>query len=597
MDRARSRVTKKTAASSDRSSMDRSSGATAQRAAAMEQMLDDLGNNVFANTELDFSSLEFPDFQSSLNADFGFLPPFGNSALLAGAGSDASPTDWAMTGSAPTPQSGVASGHGSASFNTYQSSPQSATSPGTQSLDAEALRFFTSNYVIRQSGPSSGFLDYASTILSKHDTNKLLETAALALGYRGLAHTTQQPDLMERSTTQYETAKEKVKNAVADPQTSREDNTITALLVLSMYEFHKEASFDKWMRHIDRAASLLALRGKAQFSTPLGIQIFKDVFSQVLRICTTRGCALPSNLRMLRIEATKAIGVSNPYWAASSGLVELLDLYQHISPGRYSIVSKDSQPGSEPTESDSGKPSVAQKMPMEDLERYLSQIIEIDYRLESSFSECPPGWGFTIAQSSGEIEVDSPRELDGCHHVYHDAWIASVWSQMRSARVLANHAMSHLLLQGASTDSKWFFTNGHVDRLQQISKTIASIRDDLLASLPQLTGEVTSDAQRHISDLVSSSSSPEWAFGSASNATKSPEAQYGNRTRKHTGYMMGRFYATWSLTTVGCMHNLEDGMRAWIVKKLGQIGSDTGLGTANDFAKMVQSKSLHPPLD
>ncbi len=600
IDRARSRVTKRTATGSgDRSSVDRNAF-PAQAAAAVEHMLGDLGTNVFADSSMDFGSMGYQDFQGSLNQDFGFFSPFGNSSLPPATGSDASPTDWPMTGPASTPQSAVDYNQaGAGFFSTNQTSPQSIASPATQSLDTTALHFFTSNYVVRQSGPSSGFLDYASTILSRDDSNKILEGAALALGYRGLAHSTHQPDLMEHSTELYESSKEKVKKAVADPQTSRQDNTITALLVLSMYEFHKESSFDKWMRHVDRAASLLALRGKAQFSTAVGVGIFKDVFSQVLRKCLTRGVALPSNLRMLRIEATKAIGVSNPYWTASSALVELLDVYQHISPGGYSIVKEGSSGESEATKSEPEKPAEPpQKMAMEDLERYLSQIIEIDYRLESGFSECPPGWDFSNAPNSPSLEAESPRELDGSHHLYHDVWIASVWCQMRSARVLANHAMGHLLLQGANTDSKWFFSNGHVDRLQQISKTVVGIRDDLLASLPQLMGDVISDTQQQVSDMALKSTDQGVGMpGSSyqSPGVSTPQSIYGNIG--YTGYMTGRYYAIWLLTTVGCMHNLEDGMRAWVVKKLKHIGSDTGISTATDFAKKVESKSLRPPLN
>ncbi|KAK3196445.1 hypothetical protein K4F52_000327 [Lecanicillium sp. MT-2017a] len=597
IDRAKSRVTKRTAPSSgDRSSVDRNAF-PAQAAAAVEQMLGDLGTNVFADSSMDFSSMGYQDFQSSLNQDFGFFSPFGNNSLTTGTGSDASPTDWLMAGPAQTPQSAIDFNQGF--FTTDQTSPQSIASPATQSLDTTSLNFFSSHYVVRQSGPSSGFMDYAPTILSKDDSNRLLEGAALALGYRGLAHSTNQPDLMEHSAQLYESSKEKVKKAVADPQTSHQDNTITALLVLSMYEFHKESSFDKWMRHIDNAASLLALRGKAQFSTATGVAIFKDVFSQVLRKCLTRGVALPSNLRMLRIEATKAIGVSNPYWTASSALVELLDVYQHISPGGYSIVKDGTGEDSGASKSETEKPTEpSPKMHMEDLERYLSQIIEIDYRLESSFSECPPGWDYSNAPNSPSVEAESPRELDGNHHLYHDVWIASVWSQMRSARVLANHAMGHLLLQGANIDSKWFFSNGHVDRLQQISKTVVSIRDDLLASLPQLMGDVISDAQQHVSEMALKSAGQGTGLSGSSYQSpdiSTPQSISGNIG--YTGYMTGRYYASWLLTTVGCMHNLEDGMRAWVVKKLKHIGSNTGISTATDFAKKVESKSLRPPLN
>ncbi|TPR05758.1 Sugar (and other) transporter family protein [Aspergillus niger] len=387
------------------------------------------------------------------------------------------------------------------------------------------LDFFFSHYVVPQSGPSSGFLDYAPAMLAQDDGgNDMLEGAILALGFSGLARTTNQSDLLTRSMMMYTRTMERVNLALADPQAARRDSTIVSVLVLALYEFSR-ASLDGWKHHIEGATSLLNLRGRSQFSTPTGLQIFKDVFSQLLTNCMRSGSPMPSSLRMLRIEATNALSISDPYWVACSGMVELLDLYQHISPGGYS-------------------------MSIEYLERYLSQALEIDYRLESTFSNCPTEWQFTTQSNSSSNTYDPTRIQRDVHHIYHDVWIADVWNSMRTCRILANHAISHLLLRGANTDSNWFFANNYAERLHQATQTIVRMRDEMLAS----------------------------------------------RAKNIAGSAVGGYFACWVLLTVGCMHNLGHETRAYTAAQLRRISCEAGLAQAEDFANFVQSSNLRPPL-
>ncbi|KAJ5918223.1 hypothetical protein N7454_010598 [Penicillium verhagenii] len=456
---------------------------------------------------------------------------------------------------------------------------------------ARGLEFFLSRYVVRQSGPSSGFFDYVPAMLAQDDGgNDMLECAILALGFSGLARTTSQTDLLTRSMMMYTRTMEHVNLALADPQAARRDTTIVSVLILAFYEFSK-ASIDGWKHHVEGATSLLNLRGRSQFSTPTGLLIFKDVFSQLLTNCLRSGSPMPSSLRMLRIEAANTISVSDPYWVACSGMVELLDLYQHISPGGYSFFpnsSGDSSSLAAPSDS-SNPPSAASgsspastssmlsgsfksaNISIERLERYLSQALEIDYRLESTFSKCPPEWEFTAKSSSSSNSYDPTGIQRDANHIYHDVWIASTWNSMRVCRILANHAISHLLLRGANTDSNWFFDNNYTERLHQATQNIIRLRDEMLASVPQLMGDITSPAQEL-------------------------QKQQSERSKNNAGAAAAGYFACWVLLTVGCMHNLTHEIRAWTVAQLRRISCQTGIAQADDFANFVQSSNLRPPL-
>lgn len=482
--------------------------------------------------------------------------------------------------------------------NFTSSQPEVIARPFSLPLVIIGLDFFLSHYVIRQSGPSSGFFDYVPAMLAQDDGgNDMLEGAILAVGFSGLARTTSQADLLTRSMMMYTRTMERVNLALADPQAARRDSTIVSVLVLALYEFSK-ASIDGWKHHIEGATSLLNLRGRSQFSTSTGLQIFKDVFSQLLTNCLRSGCPMPSSLRMLRIEAANAISVSDPYWVACSGMVELLDLYQQISPGGYSFfpncsgasssgLAAPSDPSNSPSTASGSSPASTSMLSgplkganisIEHLERYLSQAFEIDYRLESTFSKCPSEWQFTAKPNSSSNSYDPTRSRHDVNHIYHDVWIASVWNSMRVCRILANHAISHLLLRGANTDSNWFFANNYADRLHQATQTIVRLRDEILASMPQLMGYATSPAQE------------------LQQQQQQKQARPHERSKNNGGSAVGGYFACWVLLTVGCMHNLSHETRAWTAAQLRRISCQAGLAQADDFANFVESSNLRPPL-
>ncbi|ATY64652.1 hypothetical protein A9K55_004086 [Cordyceps militaris] len=583
-----------------------------QKMSTVEDMLSDMGDSMFANNSFNFDLL-------------GFNTPFNTDGGLFSLSTDSS--DAMMTGSHSTTASAINSGAASA-VDVPRDAPgcgmelgPTTNSPGGSShegsiqpplslpLDMIGLDFFLTHYVVHQSGPSSGFLDYVVTILAREEGHELLEGAVLAVGFAGLARTTKQTDLMCRSILMYTRTMERVNRALADPVAARRDSTIVTVLVLALYEFSK-ASLEGWKQHIDGAVSLLNVRGKAQFTTSTGLQIFKDVFTQLLTNCLRVGIPMPSSLRMLRTEASKAFSVSDPYWVATSAMVELLDLYHQISPGGYSYINHNPN-GSAPnssTSSTSSNQKPALNLSIEDLERHLSHALDIDYRLESSFAECPPEWCYAIMANPLPTTLDTTRFHGEVHHLYHDVYIANVWNRMRTCRILANHAIGYLLLRGANIDPNWFFSNNYVDRLQGVSKTMAHLRTDLIAAVPQLMGYVTSPAQQQVqheqqmyrpkgmTPVATSDSGVD--VGDAISPPYSPTSIFGSSepVSGYTGSAAGAYFATWVLLTVGCMHSLTEETRAWTVNQLKRISTQAGFTQADDFAKFIEHHNLRPPL-
>lgn len=593
----------------------------AQKMSSVEEMLGDMGDGMFANSTFNFDLL---GFNTPFNTDGGLFTMSGESSDAMMTGTESGATSALTSGAASAvdvPRDGGRSSSGgmdlAAAASPSSSYDGSVHRPLSLPLDMIGLDFFLTHYVVHQSGPSSGFLDYVVTILAREEGHELLEGAVLAVGFAGLARTTKQTDLMCRSIMMYTRTMERVNRALADPVAARRDSTIVTVLVLALYEFSK-ASLDGWKQHIDGAVSLLNVRGKAQFNSPTGLQIFKDVFTQLLTNCLRIGIPMPSSLRMLRTEASKAFSVSDPYWIASSAMVELLDLYHQISPGGYTFINHDpnvsvpnsssSAAATSSSASANNSKKAAPNMSIEDLECYLSQALDIDYRLESRFAECAPEWCYAVMPNPLPGTADPTRFHGDVHHIYHDVYVANVWNRMRTCRILANHAIGYLLLRGANIDPNWFFSNNYVDRLQGVSKTMALIRADLLSTVPQLMGYVTSPAQQQVQQeqqmyrpkgmtpVATSDSGID--VGDGTSPPYSPTSLFGSSepVSGYTGSAAGAYFATWVLLTVGCMHSLTDETRAWTVTQLKRISSQAGFTQADDFAKFIEHHNLRPPL-
>lgn len=313
---------------------------------------------------------------------------------------------------------------------------------------------------------------------------------------------------------------------------------------------------------------------------------------------------------MLRIEAAEAVGASDPYWVATGAAVEILDLYQHIRPAGYSFLSSDPSSSTSYFSSTVAGRSGTLNMPFQDLERHLSQALEIDHRLESLSYECSPEWQFAVKRNRPpSATLDRTCVHGDTYHIYHDVWVANVWNLIRTCRIMSTHAIGHLVLRAASVDGNWFFSNEYADRLQSVSRTMISIRDEILASIPQQMGYVASPTQPHprrsISGRPSTSRTGMQLTTSSSTASSSaatPSSPYSLASPldsdqiTYTGSAAGGYFASWALVIVGSLHCLEYEARAWTVAQLQRISSRAALDQADDFANCVESSKIRPPL-
>ncbi|KAK0383737.1 hypothetical protein NLU13_9648 [Sarocladium strictum] len=442
-------------------------------------------------------------------------------------------------------------------------SPGSASSPGcdlrdgvmsmliapaapSESLHELGISYFLTNYVLPDSGPCPGFLNYTLEILADPlGDEELTQAAVRAVGLSGLASTTGAETIMRKARASYAEAIERVNTALVDPELAVKDSTIFAVMVLGLFETitcSNSESLEAWTHHINGAANLLMHRGKAQFQTKRGLRIFGEAVSHVLTLCTRYGRSVPPRLRFLRVEMQRtSVLRTDPSRALSSAHIEVLDLYHRVAP--------DSNTPFLPTE----------------WEELLSHAVELDRRLENLIAELPDLWRFKTVNDPAA----NPRVVyRGTYHIYYSTWVAKVWNGVRACRIILSQAIYCLLMrEGITWAPMELATNGgaYTEVLQRAAETTSEMRDGILASVPQMLGFVQHDADRGTSYLDCCSADMPRLVPAA-----------------------GAYFLLWYLFLAGGLPH-SSATRAWVVDRLRAIRAATGIQKAEFLADMLET--------
>ncbi|KAJ5962615.1 hypothetical protein N7501_007556 [Penicillium viridicatum] len=415
----------------------------------------------------------------------------------------------------------------------------------SQSLDELGINYFMANYVIKDSGPCPGVFNYTSNILAGPVGDaELARVAIRAVGLAGLASTTGANSIMRKARSSYAEAIERVNVALVDSRVARNDSAIFAVMVLGLFESitcSGDESLEAWKCHINGAASLLMLRGTSQFCTRQGLQIFGEAVSHVLTLCSRYDQPVPPRLRYLRVEMERNVNGKSPSWILSTAHIEVMNLYNQVQPEQET-------------------PFLAGEW-----ETLLSHAAEISQRLENLFAELPVSWRFkTVSDPTA-----NPRLVfQGKYHIYYNTWIAKVWDGMRACRIILNQVIYCLLLREGLTWAPHEFSDGgaYTSLLQRTSDTTTEMRDNILASVPQMLGSIQQEATTGASYMDSSSTADPTRLVPAS----------------------GAYFVVWYLYLAGSLPVNTPETREWIVDRLRAIRSTTGIQKAAYLADMIE---------
>jgi hypothetical protein len=426
----------------------------------------------------------------------------------------------------------------------YMSMLTSPTMP-SQSLEELAVNYFMANYVMKDSGPCPGVFNYAWNILAGPVADaELARVSIRAVGLAGLASTRGADIVMRKARFSYAEAIERVNVALVDSRVAANDSAIFAVMVLGLFESINcsgNESIEAWRCHINGAASLLMLRGTSQFRTKQGLQIFGEALSHVITLCSRYDQPVPPRLRFLRLEMERHINGKSPSWILSTTHIEVTDLYNQVR--------------------------LEQETPFlaGEWEILLSRAAELSQRLENLFAELPVSWRFKTVD---DPTANSRFVFRGKYHIYYNTWIAKIWDGMRACRIILNQAIYCLLLREGLTWAPHEFSEGgaYTSLLQRTVDTTTEMRDDILASVPQMLGFIQHEVTTGASYMDCSSSADP----------------------SHLVPASGAYFLVWYLYLAGSLpiNTLET--REWIVDRLRAIRSTTGIQKAAYLADMIE---------
>lgn len=177
-----------------------------------------------------------------------------------------------------------------------------------QSIEERATIFFVANYIIGDSGPTRGHLDYLQDLYHTDTLPESLMTSIQAVGLAGYAHAVRAPSLKLNARYLYVRALRATNAALRSPTEVKKDSTLMAIMVLQIFETItgcNRLSLTAWAEHVAGAAALLQLRGPEQLNTRSGRRMFIQASSALMISCIQRGLYLPDFVPEWSAEAKK----------------------------------------------------------------------------------------------------------------------------------------------------------------------------------------------------------------------------------------------------------------------------------------------------
>src|SRR3569833_42281 len=411
-------------------------------------------------------------------------------------------------------------------------------------LDELGKNKFDRHIVQRYDGPSQGSFSYVADLAGDPDSSRILMLGMQAVGLSGLANTNAGSHGMfiRAAQSNYSRALDMVNAALAGPGgEAQKDSTLLTIMLLGLYESTvctSDDSVEAWSKHVNGVSALLASRGASQFQTPVGLQLFREAFSQLL---FRTSVPVPPRLRLLRARAAKYVDAADPSWVMSDNFVEVMDLYKRVSPDH--LVS-----------------TLA-----EDVWVLCFLLVFVnDRRLETTFdfSNLGRDWRYkTITDPVAKPEL----VYQGTYHVYYDLFVAKIWNSMRCCRIIANLLILAILCRDAQVASDDDFASGpYADVSQQATASLLKLRDEILASVPQMMGLVD----------------------------KSTLSLGGDGEEDSTGArgppVLGGYWLLWFLYLAGTLPVNSPNVRAWVIGALRAVRVRSGVQKAEYLAVQLE---------
>ena len=442
------------------------------------------------------------------------------------------------------------------------------------------INYFIANFVTASSGPSHGYFNYFHEVCFAGGLEDTLKSSTTASGLAIYANTTKSPQLMSLARKEYTAALRHINAALRSPTDSVRDSTLLSIIVVSLFETatgSRQLSLKAWTEHINGAATLVKLRGRAQLRNCTGLRMFQHATSHLLISCVMREIPMPQQLMELRLEAFNYFPL-DPAWQ----FLKKMDEYTLF---RAAIKSES----------------------LQDHQTIIETALRLDADLTQIFSDVPSGWLYETVYTPNDPDI----VFDGYYDIYYDHWIAQMWNGMRICRIMLSETVRARLLAGFTSVPPLFNSTEHMAQFQVSTDIVTQMRDDILHSVPQHLGYVKRKPFDYhsrsnspspppsfdpIPDLNSNSSFTSLLF---SNVNPTPSPPSGRTSppleRDPTFPAIGGYFLLWPLYVAGINRVSTPEIRSYVSKMLQYIGDTMGLQQGNALGTFLDT--YHPVMN
>ncbi len=411
----------------------------------------------------------------------------------------------------------------------------------TQPTNSRAIDYFLSTHVFRECGIPRGYYEYLTVFIAGIGNSQQLVTSLSAVALAAYANTFQHPDLLQEARRQYGYALRLVNTALSSPEETTKSSTLSAVLLLNTFHTltgDTKDSFVPCVSHMIAAQSILGINGHGLVQSSTCLQLLLHVCWSLLQTYITCSTRIPEQVINLREVAASALDTNDPGWKLSDLIINVAkfraDVKEGILLGRESIV----------------------------------QIaLDLDLDVSSLADSMPIGWLFEPIP----VKELSDLVFGTCYHVYPDQWVAHVWNNIRTSRLLLHKEIRTQLMNKLAL-SPLSFSESDALQYQNSTKILHQMISEICATVPQCSGYL------HVL--------------AAGGQTLAAAPGFSEQTYSLTNgipTIAGAYLILWPLLNAG-QSTESDEQRNWIVKRTRYIGRLTGIRQAFVFADIIDKR-------
>ncbi|KAJ5758180.1 uncharacterized protein N7511_006874 [Penicillium nucicola] len=412
-----------------------------------------------------------------------------------------------------------------ASLTNRNGSP--ATRSPSPSIEEVGVNYFLFHFVTGGLAPARGYLNYVPAVYSADGEHPTLVASMAAVGLAAMANSTQQPELAKRAHAKYQEAIQTVNLALKSPIESVKDSTLMSVISLGLFE--QVANFETWCRYVKGSVALVISRGKSQFSTLAAIPMFNQVRADMCAACVHSQEPFPAEMLELQEEATKQADTSSGFWLLGVLATRCINLLSDVTMTTINDAAT------------------------------LTHFMEESSALQRDFQYV---LGIFSKQEPYETVLDYKGDPDFIYNsrfdLYRNSWAIRLWNNSRVLQVIVCEIQFHLFAKALTADLPPAHMTQLEIALEETCQTLINLGGDILATVPQSLG------------IVSSTTQPHTPTDSSANTSVSG------------GHML-----MWCLYTVGKSPVTRSWTRKWIMRRLQDIGQNAGLPMALQFVKDI----------